>query len=298
MITPAIRNRPVNAPARSRDPVGDYARIARAIDYLRAHATDQPTLAEVAAAVHLSEFHLQRLFSRWAGVSPKRFLQILTVEIAKRRLREPADVLAATHAAGLSGPGRLHDLFVAVEAVTPGEFTRFGRGLRLGYGVHPSPFGWCFLACTARGVCRLEFLGAAAEGAAAVRALQAAWPDAGCEAQPEATGRLVGRIFARRPEGAADTPLPLLLCGTNFQVQVWRALLRVPPGARAAYGQLAAEVGRPAAVRAVGSAVGANPVAVAIPCHRVLRADGSPGGYHWGLTRKVAINAWETAQRD
>jgi AraC family transcriptional regulator of adaptative response/methylated-DNA-[protein]-cysteine methyltransferase len=283
------------APARwgSRDPAGDYDRIARAIEYLRAHAADQPSLGEVARAVHLSPFHLQRLFSRWAGISPKRFLQTLTVDDAKRRLREQADVLAATYESGLSSPGRLHDLFVAVEAVTPGEFKAFGRGLRVGYGVHPTPFGWCLLARTARGICSLEFLGDREEGDAGIRELRRAWPGAECVPEPKATGRLVRQLFGRPRPAAA--PVPLVLRGTNFQIQVWRALLRIPLGARVSYRQVAVGVGRPGAVRAVASAVGANPIAVVIPCHRVLRSDGTPGGYRWGLIRKAAINAWEDA---
>jgi AraC family transcriptional regulator of adaptative response/methylated-DNA-[protein]-cysteine methyltransferase len=276
-------------------PAADYDRIARAIDYLRSHARDQPSLAEVARAVHLSPFHLQRLFSRWAGVSPKRFLQALTVDEAKRCLRENADVLSASYASGLSSPGRLHDLFVAVEAVTPGEFKAFGRGLRVGYGVHPTSFGWCLIALTDRGICSLGFLGGPGEGGAAVRELRQAWPGADCVAEPEATGRVVRQLFGPRDRAAA--PLALLLRGTNFQIQVWRALLRIPPGARVSYRQVAAGVGRPAAVRAVASAVGANPIALVIPCHRVLRSDGHPGGYRWGLTRKAAINAWEEAAR-
>jgi AraC family transcriptional regulator of adaptative response/methylated-DNA-[protein]-cysteine methyltransferase len=291
---------PISAPPIPRDPAADYERIARAIDFLRAHAAEQPSLGAVARAVHLSEFHLQRLFSRWAGLSPKRFLQSLTVEDAKRRLRAHADVLTATLGSGLSSPGRLHDLFVAVEAVTPGEYKAFGRGLRVGYGLHPTPFGWCLLARTARGVCSLGFLASPAEGPAAIRALREAWSEAECVPEPEATGRIVRQLFAgrARPGRAEAAPLALMLRGTNFQIQVWRALLRIPVGARVSYQQVAAGIDRPAAVRAVASAIGANPIALVIPCHRVLRSDGSVGGYRWGVTRKAAINAWETVSRD
>jgi AraC family transcriptional regulator of adaptative response/methylated-DNA-[protein]-cysteine methyltransferase len=291
---------PISAPPIPRDPAADYERIARAIDFIRAHAAEQPSLGAVARAVHLSEFHLQRLFSRWAGLSPKRFLQSLTVEDAKRRLRAHADVLTATLGSGLSSPGRLHDLFVAVEAVTPGEYKAFGRGLRVGYGLHPTPFGWCLLARTARGVCSLGFLASPAEGPAAIRALREAWSEAECVPEPEATGRIVRQLFAGRvrPGRAEAAPLALMLRGTNFQIQVWRALLRIPVGARVSYQQVAAGIDRPAAVRAVASAIGANPIALVIPCHRVLRSDGSVGGYRWGVTRKAAINAWETVSRD
>jgi AraC family transcriptional regulator of adaptative response/methylated-DNA-[protein]-cysteine methyltransferase len=314
IAAPSARRRPERAPAAptspaaaaahaapaahrrgARDPAGDYERIARAIEYLRARAADQPSLAAVARAVHLSPFHLQRLFSRWAGLSPKRFLQTLTLEEAKRRLRDHADVLTATYDSGLSSPGRLHDLFVAVEAVTPGEFKAFGRGLRIGYGVHPTPFGWCLLARTARGICSLGFLGGRDAGEVAIRELRQDWPEAECVPEDEGTGRLVRQLFGRPRPAAA--PLPLVVRGTNFQIQVWRALLRLPPGARVSYRQVAVGIGRPDAVRAVASAVGANPIAVVIPCHRVLRSDGSPGGYRWGLTRKAAINAWEEAAR-
>jgi AraC family transcriptional regulator of adaptative response/methylated-DNA-[protein]-cysteine methyltransferase len=277
----------------SRYPEDDYDRIARAIEFLRAHAAEQPGLAVVAAAVHLSEFHLQRLFTRWAGLSPKRFLQCLTVEHAKARLRAAADVLSATLDVGLSSPGRLHDLFVTLEAVTPGEFKAGGAGVRIAYGFQGSPFGECLVATTARGICALEFVAGRARRTV-VAELAQRWPAATLTEAPGESARIAERIFHPRRKSAL--PLTVLVQGTNFQVQVWRALLRVPPGAVVSYRAVAQGIGRPTAVRAVGSAVGANPVAFLIPCHRVLRADGEPGGYRWGLTRKAACQLWEEAR--
>lgn len=278
----------------SRDPAADYARIARVIDFIRAEAKErrQPSLREIAGAAHASEFHLQRLFSRWAGLSPKRFLQLLTLENAKERLARSADLLSATFDAGLSSPGRLHDLFVHVEAVTPGEFKTGGAGLRIRHGFHPTPFGECLVGATQRGVCFLEFRGEEPRRGLLAR-LARSWPGARLEEAPEETGELVRRIFSR--EAGAGASLSLLVKGTNFQTAVWRALLRVPPGHVVSYARLAEWIGAPGAARAIGAAVGANPVAWLIPCHRVLRGDGSLGGYHWGETRKAAALAWEQA---
>ena len=279
------------------EPAGDYARIARAIDFIRSHVAARPGLAEVAAAAGLSEFHLQRLFTRWAGLSPKRFLQTLTVGHAKARLRAAADVLSASLDAGLSGPGRLHDLFVTLEAVTPGEFKQQGAGVQITYGFHPTPFGECFIATTARGICGLEFV-AERKRAEVLKGFRADWPRAAITESPAATAGVAHQIFRRwsatSPASSFDAgSLRVLVRGTNFQVQVWRALLRVPAGGVTSYGGVAREIGRPKAVRAVGTAVGANPVAFLIPCHRVLRGDGALGGYRWGETRKAACLLWE-----
>ena len=315
-------------PPPARRAADDYARIARVIEFLRTRAPAQPDLATIAGTAGLSPFHLQRLFTRWAGLSPKQFLQTLAVGHAKTRLRASADVLSAAWDAGLSGPGRLHDLFVTLEAVTPGEFKRQGAGVRMGYGFHPTPFGECFVATTARGVCGLEFVAGRARGEMLDR-FRAQWPGAELAESAAATAGVVRRIFGgwsatspARPDrtqragesrstsspmrlaevqAAADgtaEPLRVLVRGTNFQVQVWRALLRVPPGAVTSYGAVARAVGRPRAVRAVGTAVGANPVAFLIPCHRVLRGDGALGGYRWGDTRKAACLLWEEARGD
>lgn len=270
----------------------DYRRIEAAIRFLEAHADRQPPLRAVAEAVGLSDFHFQRLFRRWAGVSPKRFLQYLTVERAKEALREGRSVLAAAYESGLSGPGRLHDLFVTVEAVTPGEYKASGSGLTIGYGFRPSPFGECVIAATDRGVCALEFV----EGGSrreAVDRLVRAWPAAVIREHEAMAASYGERIFG----GEGGRPLTLVLRGTNFQLKVWEALLRIPRGAATTYGDLARATGRPGAARAVGSAVGRNPVAYLIPCHRVLRTTGAFGGYRWGTARKQAMLGWEAAQR-
>lgn len=269
----------------------DYARVERAIRYIERHAGAQPALSEVAAAVGLSPFHFQRLFTRWAGVSPKRFLELLTVDHARRLLQDSASVLDAALAVGLSGPGRLHHHFVTLEAASPGEVKARGAGLTIRWGVHPSPFGDALLALTPRGICRLVFLGAG--GTAAARdELAAAWPAATLRRDDAGTAAAAAAALP----AAGPAPLALWVRGTNFQVAVWRALLRIPEGAVTSYGELAAAVGRPGAARAAGQAVGANPVAYLIPCHRVIRGAGAPGGYRWGPERKRALLAWEAAR--
>jgi len=270
----------------------DYARIERAIRYLDENATRQPSLAEVARGVHLSEFHFQRLFRRWAGVSPKRFLQYLTLEHAKRLLAENRGVLDAAFQAGLSGPSRLHDLFVTLEGVTPGDWKRRGEGLQIGCGLHETPFGTALIAATERGICAVRF--AAGGLAEEMERLQEEWPGAELVADPEGTAALASQAFSPEP-GAT---LPLYVRGTNFQLQVWKALLNVPEGQVLSYEQLAARVERPRAVRAVASAVASNPVAYLIPCHRVIRKVGGFGEYRWGAARKRAMLAWESARRE
>ena len=270
----------------------DYERIGRAIEFLGRNATSQPDLATVARRVHLSEHHFQRLFTRWAGVSPKRFLQFLTVEHAKARLAESGNVLDLAARVGLSGAGRLHDLFVTIEAMTPGEYREGGRGLVLRYGYCISPFGRCLIASTSRGICALRF----AESENAARdTLRQEWPNADLREDPAAASALARRIFP--PFGAElAQPLALVVKGTNFQLQVWRALLRVPFGSVVTYGDIARHIGHERAARAAGSAVGANPVAWLIPCHRVIRESGAMGGYRWGATRKQAMLGWEAGR--
>lgn len=271
----------------------DYARVERAILFLAQQHERQPSLAELAAHVGLSPHHLQRLFGRWAGITPKRFLQFVTKEHAKALLAASADVLTASCEAGLSGPGRLHDLFVACEALTPGEFKRQGEGLAVAYGFHPSPFGECLLAVTRRGICGLAFVDEGGRSRA-LETLAARLPRADLHEDVAETRPYVERAFA--PLAAGRGPLHLLLKGTNFQLKVWEALLRIPPGRVASYRDIAVAVGAPGAARAVGQAVGANPVAYLIPCHRVIRSAGDLGGYHWGLARKQAMLGWEAAQ--
>lgn len=270
----------------------DYRRIAKAIGYLRATARQQPSLEQISAQVGLSRHHFQRLFRRFAGVSPKRFLQHLTTEHAKQLLRQPISVLDTSFAVGLSSPGRLHDLLIQVEAVTPGEYKSGGVGLIISYGRHSSPFGDCLLATTSRGICSLNFIDT--DFAAALQDLQKNWPNAELQQAENLTAPLAAQIFNPQP---STKPLPLLLKGTNFQLKVWQALLLIPPGAISSYGYLAEKLGHPGASRAVGTAIGQNQIGYLIPCHRVLRGDGSPGGYRWGIERKLAILGREFSKK-
>ncbi len=272
----------------------DYQRIERAIRFLQARFLEQPDLASVARAVHLSEYHFQRLFSRWAGISPKRFLQFLTIEHAKHQLAASKALLEASLDSGLSSPGRLHDLFVTVEAMTPGEFKRCGEGLQIEYGFHPTPFGQCLLGVTRRGVCWLSFLDDG-NPADALCEMKSHWRGANLKRNDKATAPVAARIFGRMtPNG--DGPLRVLLMGTNFQIKVWQALLSIPEGTAASYEAVGAMIGARGRARAVGTAIGRNPIAYLIPCHRVLRKTGALGGYRWGAARKQAIRAWEAAR--
>lgn len=271
----------------------DYHRIELAIRFLDRNATRQPDLEEIARAAHLSAFHFQRLFKRWAGVTPKRFLQILTVEMAKERLAASRSVLEASWDVGLSGPGRLHDLFVSVEAVTPGEFKSRGAGLAIRYGFHATPFGLSLLGATDRGVCHLAFVEVGRERRA-IADLARGYPSARLVEDSKMTAGLAEQIFQRNPEGRK--PKMVLHAGTNFQAKVWNALLRVPPGSVATYGEIARAIGKPKAMRAVGSAVARNSVAYLIPCHRVIRSLGVIGNYRWGPARKRIMLAWEAVR--
>jgi AraC family transcriptional regulator of adaptative response/methylated-DNA-[protein]-cysteine methyltransferase len=271
----------------------DYRRIEQAINYLEEHVTEQPSLDEVAEHIGLSSYHFQRLFKSWTGVSPKRFLQYLTVGNAKKLLSESTSVLDAALDVGLSGPGRLHDLFVSAEAMTPGEFKNQGKDLQISYGFHATPFGECLLAVTDRGICSLSFI-EPEDKSDALNKLLETWHAASIVENQEAGRSIICRIF-KQSENQAQTPLKVLLRGTNFQIKVWEALLHIPEGTAVSYGSLADAVGHPGAHRAVGTAVGHNPIAYLIPCHRVLRTNGAIGGYHWGTTRKRAILAREAA---
>ena len=268
----------------------DYLRIEQAILYLENHYTEQPSLEEVAASIGLSEYHFQRLFTRWAGVSPKRFLQFLTKEGAKELLSRSENLLETTHQMGLSSLGRLHDLFVTTEAVTPGEYKTYGEGLTIRYGIHLTPFGKCLIGLTDRGICHLGFV-SGSEGEA-VDGLVSNWKEARMVEDYRATAVLVGPIFDLRYDTRIK-PLTLHLRGTNFQLKVWEALLQIPAGSATTYEGLAQRIGQPKASRAVGSAVGHNPIAVLIPCHRVLRKAGEFGNYRYGSLRKKALLARE-----
>lgn len=269
----------------------DYERIEKTIRYLEANFRAQPSLAQVAAQAQLSEYHFQRLFRRWAGISPKRFLQALTAEYARDLLRASRTVLEVSDAAGLSSAGRLHDLLVTLHAVTPGEIQDRGANLTIQYGFHPSPFGEFILAKTERGICCIEFV--ASEGRAATLAhIRRQWPAADWRLQPHATKVLAEKLFSNEAHERFD----LWVRGSNFQIKVWQALLRIPRGSVAAYEDLAARIEAPTATRAVASAVARNPVAILIPCHRVIRKTGAFGEYRWGSTRKKALLGWEAAQ--
>ncbi len=268
----------------------DYLRIEQAILYLEKHYKDQPNLDQVAANVGLSEYHFQRLFTRWAGVSPKRYLQFLTKEGAKELLDKSENLLDTTHHVGLSSLGRLHDLFVTTEAVSPGEYKSKGEGLTVRYGIHLTPFGKCLIGLTERGICHLGFV-QGSEGEA-IDNLVADWKEAKMVEDYRATAPLVGPIFDLQ-FNTRIKPLTVHLRGTNFQLKVWEALLQIPAGTVSTYESIASRIGNPKATRAVGTAVGHNPIAVLIPCHRVIRKDGDFGKYRYGGPRKKALLARE-----
>jgi AraC family transcriptional regulator of adaptative response/methylated-DNA-[protein]-cysteine methyltransferase len=273
--------------------VNDYERVASVIRHLDRNHTDQPDLNTLAARVHLSPYHFHRLFSAWAGVTPKDFLQCLTLSHAKARLSAGASVLDAALAGGLSGPGRLHDLCVSLEAASPGELKSGGEGWTMWAGMAASPFGKCLIAEGPRGICALAFVeptGLAAEWAS----LRRQWPGVRLRRDDALAGRLAEQIFDRRAGSEERKGIRAFVRGTEFQVRVWRALLQVPPGALISYGQLAEVAGCSNAARAVGTAVGRNPVAYLIPCHRVIRETGVLGHYRWGEVRKRAMIAWES----
>jgi len=271
----------------------EFRRIARAIEFVAANVRNQPSLAEIAAAAHWSEYHFAREFRRWTGISPKLWLQGLSLAAAQQSLADQRSVLQAAIDAGLSGPGRLHDLFVTLEAVTPGEFKTRGRGLTLRHGIAPSPFGDALIVQSARGIAFLAFADESGDFDG-YEAFRAAWHEATWEHDIAGARRIAQTIWTDEP--AADRRLTLWVHGSNFQLQVWRALLVAGQHRTLSYQQLAQSIGRGSASRAVGAAVGANPVAWLIPCHHVLRANGALGGYRWGLDRKQAMLAWEFAR--
>jgi len=271
----------------------DMKRMAEAIRVLTARYQGQPSLDEAAAAVGLSPYHFQRLFTRYVGVSPKAFIGHLTLDHAKRQLAQGASVLAAALEAGLSGPSRLHDLCLKIEAMTPGDYAKAGAGLTIDYGFGFSPFGLAIVMTTDKGVCGLGF-GAEGEEDAMLADMTQRWPKADYRRSDVRGGRLIGQIFGAP---VADT-VPLHLMGTPFQMKVWQALLAIPSGRFSTYGTIAEQLENPNACRAVGAAVGKNPISWLIPCHRVLGSSGALTGYHWGVERKRAMLAVEAAKID
>jgi AraC family transcriptional regulator of adaptative response/methylated-DNA-[protein]-cysteine methyltransferase len=274
--------------------MNEYERIARVIRHLEAFHAEQPDLATLAKVAGMSPFHFHRLFSAWAGITPKDFLQCLTLAHAKDLLQKGASVLDAALTAGLSGSGRLHDLCVTLEAATPGEVKSGGLGWKITAGFADSPFGQCLIGESPRGLCHLSFIDTG-DGVAALGALRAHWPRARLQRDDAAAERLAGAIFEPPGDRPARPALRACVKGAVFQVRVWQALLQVPPGTLVSYGRLAAALGNPAAARAVGTAVGHNPLAYLIPCHRVIRETGVIGDYRWGAVRKRAMVAWECA---
>ena len=276
------------------DPANDYLLVRDAIEFVSGQWRDQPSLEDIADHVGLSPARLTALFRRWAGLTPKDFLQALTLDHARTLLRNCASVLDAAYEVGLSGPGRLHDLFVAHEAMSPGEYKSGGSGLEFGYGFHPSPFGEALAVMSPRGLAGLGFVD---EGGrqAALADMMRRWPGARFRQDPALSAPVVRRVFDPllwRP----DQLLRIVLIGSDFEVRVWESLLKIPMGGAATYGAVASVIGRPKAARAVGAAVGRNPISFVVPCHRVLGASGAITGYHWGLTRKRAILGWEAGK--
>ncbi len=270
---------------------GDYEMVRRNLEFLRENWRDQPSLDDLASHNGVSGAHLQRLFMRWAGLSPKAFLQALTIDHARKLLRDSASVLDTAYEVGLSGPGRLHDLFVTHEGMAPGAYKARGHGLSIRHGFHDCPFGRVLLMATELGLCGLAFADAGGE-AAALSDMMQRWPQANYVEDAAATAPFVSRIF-NREQWKSGQPLRIVFIGTEFETRVWQTLLRIPLGKATTYSDIATHIGKPAASRAVGSAVGRNPISFVVPCHRVLGKSGSLCGYHWGLTRKQAILGWE-----
>ncbi len=272
----------------------DYDVVRRAIGHIRKHWREQPEIDAIAEAAGVTPTELHHLFRRWAGLTPKAFLQALTLDGARQLLRDSASVLDATYEVGLSGPGRLHDLFVTHEAMSPGEWKSGGDGLTVRFGFHPSPFGKALVMATERGLAGLAFADAGEEDAS-LADMKRRWPRASYVADPGRTAPIARRIFDPR-EWREDRPLRVVLIGTDWEVRVWEALLKIPMGKVATYSGIANKVCKPAAARAVGAAVGKNPVSFVVPCHRVIGKAGALTGYHWGITRKQAMLGWEAGR--
>ena len=268
-----------------------YSRIAEAIDYIKANFKDQPSLSEIAATVHLSPFHFQRLFTDWAGVSPKKFMQYISVEYAKQLLKEKQTLFETAHQTGLSGTGRLHDLFVNIEGMTPGEYKNGGENLSLNYSYAESPFGNLIVVSTTKGICQMAFYQSEQE---ALNSVQKRFPNAHYHQVVDKIQQ--DALFIFQHDWSKLNQIKLHLNATAFQLKVWETLLKIPMGNLSTYGAIAQEIDSPKASRAVGTAIGNNPVAFLIPCHRVIQSSGNIGGYMWGNTRKSAIIGWEASK--
>ncbi|MEO6687082.1 MAG: methylated-DNA--[protein]-cysteine S-methyltransferase [Dyadobacter sp.] len=273
----------------------NYEKIAKAIEYISENVKNQPSLFEVAEEVNISQFHFQRMFTEWAGVSPKKFLQYITADYLKEKIKESANLVELAESAGLSSQSRVYDLFTGIEAVTPQEFKTGGKGLQISYGFHITPFGECFIAVTERGICAMAFVDEETREHQLIL-LGKKWHFATIEPNQKVTENYVHRIFS--PNLDALKKLPIMVQGTNFQLKVWEALLAIPQGSVTTYQQIANSIGNPKAVRAVGTAVGDNPIAYLIPCHRVIRKEGILGEYRWGSLRKKVLIGWEAAKMD
>jgi AraC family transcriptional regulator, regulatory protein of adaptative response / methylated-DNA-[protein]-cysteine methyltransferase len=275
-------------------PASDYETIRKVIEHISLDYRGQPSLDELADEAGMEPTALQKLFTRWAGLSPKAFLQAVTMDHARRLLDDGLPLLDTAYEVGLSGPSRLHDLFVTHEAMSPGDFKTRGGGLVIRYGFHPSPFGLALVMTTGRGICGLAFADGQGEDAA-LKDMTRRWPDAVYIRDDAAVSGEAARVFDRS-RWSADQPLRIVLIGTDFQVRVWQSLLDVPMGKATTYGTIARKIGAPKASRAVGAAIGANPISFVVPCHRAVGATGALTGYHWGLTRKRAMLGWEAGQ--
>ncbi|MFZ0131986.1 MAG: methylated-DNA--[protein]-cysteine S-methyltransferase [Desulfobacterales bacterium] len=273
----------------------DFQRIEKAIQFIENNFKSQPTLDQIAESVHLSKYHFDRLFKRWAGISPIQFMQFLTLDYTKERLSESDNLLETSLDAGLSGPSRLHDLFVTFEAMTPGDFKKQGRGLEISYGFCDSPFGECLLATTRRGICHLGFVDTG-EQAETLGQLFTTWPGSEFVENPTAVCPIAKDIF-RIDHREGSQPFNLLIKGTNFQINVWKALLGIPRGCVVSYRDIASYIGHPKAFRAVAGTIAINPVAYLIPCHRVIAKSGKIHRYRWGSARKKALIGWEASKR-
>lgn len=276
---------------------GDYHLVREAIRFLSENWTEQPDLDALALHLGLSPAYCQRLFKRWCGLSPKESVQAITIDNARRLLEGSASVLDCSLDVGLSGSGRLHDLFVDHEAMTPGDYKRRGDGISMHYGFHETPFGDALLLATDRGLAGLAFVNedTGQDRAGALADMRARWPAAKFVESAALTEPYARRVF-EPSRWSPDQPVRLVLIGTDFEVRVWETLLKIPMGRAVSYSDIARHIGKPSAMRAVGSAVGRNPISFVVPCHRVIRTDGSLGGYHWGLTRKRALIGWETGR--